>query len=661
MSATPRGRVLWTPSAERREASQLRRFAEFAAARAGKRFDDYESLHRWSIEDIPGFWRAVWDFSGVVHEGEIREVLANDRMPGASWFTGAELCLAENLLQFHGGRTAIVYEAEDEGLARTLSFDELLEAVARCRAGLKKLGVGPGDRVAAFLPNVPEAVVGMLAASSLGAIWSSASPDFGPQGVLDRFGQIEPKVIFAATESIYAGKRHALGERVRAIVEGIPSIRAAVLVDPPYETAGRRPDGVPGLRGQVFYRDLLGGGDRAPPIEFDRFPFAHPHAILYTSGTTGKPKCILHGAGGTLLKHIEEHRLQVDLREGDTFFYYTTTGWMMWNWLVSGLASGATIVLYDGSPVHPDPGRLFRLIDRRGITVFGASPRFLAAVEAAGYEPRERHSLASLRTVLSTGSPLSAEQFEWVYRSLKTDVQLQSISGGTDLIGCFVLGSPFHAVRAGEIACRALGMAVESVDENGAPQIGRKGELVCSQPFPSMPVGFWNDPDGSRYRAAYFERFPGKWHHGDFIELNEDGGAVIHGRSDATLNPGGVRIGTAEIYRAVERLPEVREALAVGRPVGADETIILFVVLAPGAVLDEGLRDRIRRAIRESVSPRHVPAEIYEIGEIPRTISGKTVELSVARILRGEDVKNRDALANPEALEQFRKFAGEKA
>ncbi len=652
MSATPRGRVLWTPPAERREASQLWRFAEFASARAEQRFDDYESLHRWSIEDIRAFWRAVWDFSGVVHQGEIREVLADDRMPCSSWFTGVELCLAENLLHFHGGRTAIVYEAEDEGLARTLSFDKLLEAVARCRAGLKRLGVGPRDRVAAFLPNIPEAVVGMLAASSLGAIWSSASPDFGLQGVLDRFGQISPKVIFAATESSYAGKRHSLGDRVRLIVDGIASIRAAVLVDPP----GKRAVEVPGVRGQVFYRDLLGEGVRAPPIGFDRFPFAHPHAILYTSGTTGRPKCILHGAGGTLLKHIEEHRLQVDLREGDVFFYYTTTGWMMWNWLTSGLATGATVVLYDGSPVHPDPGRLFRLADRWGITVFGASPRFLSAVQAAGYEPRERHSLAALRTFLSTGSPLSAEQFEWVYRSLKSDVQLQSISGGTDLIGCFVLGSPFHAVRAGEIACRALGMAVESIDEDGRPQIGRKGELVCSRPFPSMPVGFWNDPDGSRYRAAYFERFPGKWHHGDFIELSEDGSAVIHGRSDATLNPGGVRIGTAEIYRAVERLPEVRESLAVGRPVGGDEAIVLFVVLAPGAALDEGLRDRIRRAIRESVSPRHVPAEIHAIAEVPRTVSGKMVELAVARILRGEEVKNRDALANPEALDQFRKF-----
>ena len=407
--------------------------------------------------------------------------------------------------------------------------------------------------------------------------------------------------------------------------------------------------------GQLAWSDFLGQEITAP--RFDQLPFAHPLAILYTSGTTGVPKCIVHSAGGTLLKHLEEQVLQVDLRPSDVFFYFTTCGWMMWNWLVSGLATGATIVLYDGSPLHPDAARLFRLIDRNKISVFGTSPRFLAAAESAGLVPREAFSLASLRTILSTGSPLHPAQFEWVYGAIKSDVMLSSISGGTDIIGCFVLGSPLHSVRAGEIPCKALGMDVQSVSDDGRAALGERGELVCATPFPSMPIGFWNDPDGAKYRAAYFARFPGKWHHGDFIEIFEDGASVIHGRSDATLNPGGVRIGTAEIYRAIQGVPGVAEAIAVGRQTGADERIVLFVVLKPGHVLDEHLEKAIRARIRNEVSPRHVPAEIHPIAEIPRTVSGKIVELAVAKILRGEEVENRDALANPESLEAFKKFA----
>jgi acetoacetyl-CoA synthetase len=645
------GKLLWTPPRARVEGSNLARFARLASARAGRPFPDYESLWRWSVEELAGFWKAVWDFAGVVHGGEVEAVLEEPRMPGARWFRGAELSYAENLLRHRGSRPALIFEGEAESMRRTLSFDELRRQVAAARAGLERLGVRSGDRVAAFTPNQPEAVVAFLAASSLGAIWSSASPDFGLEGVLDRFGQIEPKVLFAASSSLYNGKSHALGERLKAIAARLPSLRAVVVYPGPDGNGGE----VSGLPGQLPFSELLAG----PPSEplFERKPFDHPLSILFTSGTTGLPKCIVHGAGGTLLKHLEEHLLQVDLRPEDTFFYYTTTGWMMWNWLVSGLAAGATLVLYDGSPLHPDPGRLFRMIDRDQVTIFGTSPRFLSALRNAGYQPRSAHALTSLRTILSTGSPLHPELFEWVYRSLKEDVELSSISGGTDLVGCFVLGSPFHAVRSGVIGCRALGMKVESLDEEGRPQVGRKGELVCSAPFPSMPLRFWNDPEGSRYRAAYFERYPGRWHHGDFIELTPEGGAVIHGRSDATLNPGGVRIGTAEIYRAVERLPEVREALAVGRAEDGDERIVLFVVPAAGAVLDEPLRERLRHAIRESVSPRHVPSEIHAIREVPRTVSGKSVELAVARLLRGEEPGNREALANPESLEEFRKFA----
>jgi acetoacetyl-CoA synthetase len=652
-----RGRVLWTPSPERRARSSLRAFADAASRRTGRALATYEEIHRWSIEDPAAFWRLVWDFTGVIGEGELEPALSGRGMPGARWFPGARLSFAENLLRHASAagtgpgaaRPALIFECEDESLRRVVTLGELAGGVARARAGLERLGVGPGDRVAAFTPNVPEAVIGMLAASSLGAIWSSCSPDFGPRGVLDRFGQIGPKVLLAADGYVYAGKRHPLGERIRHIVEHVPSIRSTVI----YPYAGPSVEGIPG---QVSWSDLLAGGEARH--SFARPPFDHPLYILYTSGTTGVPKCIVHGAGGTLLKHLEEHVLQVDLRRDDVLFYFTTCGWMMWNWLVSGLASGAAVVLHDGSPLHPDAGRLFRMIDRNGITVLGTSPRFLSAVEDSGLVPRDAFSLASLRTILSTGSPLHPARFEWVYRAVKEDVELSSISGGTDIVGCFVCGSPFHPVRAGEISCRALGMKVESLDEEGKPVLGEKGELVASLPFPSMPVGFWNDPDGSRYRDAYFTRYPGKWHHGDYIQFAEDGYSVIHGRSDATLNPGGVRIGTAEIYRAVEGFPEVREALAVGRQAEGDERIVLFVVLAPGAALDAALEARIRDAVRKAASPRHVPSEIHAIPEVPRTLSGKSVEIAAAKVLRGEEVKNRDALANPEALEYIRRFAG---
>ncbi len=638
---TTRGKVLWTPPAERQAGSAIRAFM-------GQTFSDYAMLQKWSVSKPAEFWNAVWNFCEVIHSGEVRSVLSNSRMPGALWFEGAELNFAENLLRHNGARTAIVFESENESLRRTLSFDDLRDQVARCAEGLRRAGVQPGDRVCAFTPNVPEAVVAYLATASIGAIWSSCSPDFGPQGVIDRFGQIGPRVLFAADETRYSGNRHELDGRIEEIQSRIPTIDTVVV----YPFARERPTLRPG---QVAWADFL--GEKSEPLRFERFPFAHPLAILYTSGTTGVPKCIVHSAGGTLLKHLEEHRLQVDLRPEDKFFYFSTCGWMMWNWLVSGLATGCTIVLYDGNPLHPDASRLFRMVDQDGISIFGTSPRFLSAVENAGLVPRDIFSLGSLRTMLSTGSPLHPRQFEWVYRAIKDDVMLSSISGGTDLIGCFVLGSPLHPVRSGEISCKALGMDVESLDEEGRPLVNEKGELACATPFPSMPIKFWNDPDGAKYKAAYFERFPGKWHHGDLIELFEDGASVIHGRSDATLNPGGVRIGTAEIYRALQGVPGVVEGIAVGRRAGADERIVLFVVLDKGLQLDSECERAIRSRIRAEVSPRHVPAEIHQIAEVPRTMSGKSVELAVARILRGEEVKNLSTLANPEALEQFRKFA----
>ena len=648
-------KLLWTPTPERRDTSTLATFTEWLEGRARRSFETYEDLHRWSVENIPEFWRAVWTFSDVVHDGQITRVMSEPRMPGTIWFEGAELNFAENLLRGEPDRLAVIAETELEGMRRELTLGELRTLVSRAAAGLRALGVGQGDRVAALLPNIPECLVAMLASASIGAIWSSCSPDFGTQGVIDRFGQIAPRVLFSADGYLYRGKQHSLEGRLRDLRERLPSVEHWVRI--PFSGRELRSPGGPELRslgGQIGWEDFL--GDSAEPPRFERLPFAHPLYIMYTSGTTGTPKCIVHGAGGTLLKQLEEHRLQTDVKEGDVLFYFTTCGWMMWNWLVSGLASGATIVLYDGNPMAPDERRLFRMIDRNSISHFGTSPRYLSAIEKSGLVPRDEFALDSLRAILSTGSPLHPAQFDWIYEAVKTDVHMASISGGTDLMGCFVLGAPVLPVYRGEIQARCLGMDVQSFSDDGKPLSNEKGELVCCAPFPSMPLGFWNDPDGSKYRAAYFERFPDVWHHGDFIEFTERGSAIIHGRSDATLNPGGVRIGTAEIYRQVETLPEIEDAIAVERQVNGEDFIALFVVLAEGVELGEELCQRVRTAIREGASPRHTPKEILAIPEVPRTVSGKAVELAVAQVLRGEEVTNRDALANPEALEAFRKF-----
>jgi acetoacetyl-CoA synthetase len=642
------GAPLWRPSAERIERAQVTAFARAAEARHGVRLPDQAALHRWSVEEPERFWRDVFQRCGVVAAAEGPVVLeGRERMPGARWFPQARLNFAENLLRRRDAAPALVFRSE-AGQAREIGHGELHAEVSRLAAALRAFGIRPGDRVAGYLPNLPEAIVAMLAAASVGAVWSSCSPDFGVPGVLERFGQIEPRVLFCADGYAYGGKHFDSLERVAELRTHLPCVERVVVV--PHLAVEPDLRAVPGA---IAWPDAL-APHAAGEIAFEQLPFDHPLYILYSSGTTGAPKCIVHGAGGTLLQHLKEHRLHVDLGPADRLFYFTTLGWMMWNWLASGLASGATLVLYDGSPFHPGPAALFDVAEATGVTVFGVSARFLDGAAKAGLEPARTHDLSRVRAILSTGSPLVPESFDWVYANVKRDVELRSISGGTDIVSCFVLGSPTLPVWRGEIACPGLGMRVEVFDPEGRPLRGEKGELVCTAPFPSMPLGFWNDPDGRRYRAAYFERFPGAWAHGDFAETTEHGGFVIHGRSDAVLNPGGVRIGTAEIYRPVERIPEVLESLAVGQEWQGDTRIVLFVRLREDARLDDALAARIRERIRSEASPRHVPARIVEVADIPRTRSGKIVELAVRDVVHGRAVRNREALANPEALELFR-------
>ncbi len=636
---------IWTPSLFRIADANLTRFLAFVGAR-GKPATDCDALYRWSIEEPAAFWDALWEFAGVAGERGAGPALAGGkRMPGARWFPGARLNFAENLLRGPETEPVVVFRNE-RGDRRELSRGGLRAETVRIAAGLARDGVGPGDVVAGFLPNVPEAVIAMLATASLGATWTSCSPDFGIQGVLDRFGQVKPKVLFTADGYFYAGKTVDSMAPIAGVLESLPSVERVVVVS--YVNAAGCA-GTP-ARSQRF----ADYGERGATGRFERLPFDHPLYILYSSGTTGVPKCIVHGAGGTLLQHLKEHLLHTDLKPGDRLFFFTTCGWMMWNWLASALASEATIVLYDGSPLHPGPEVLWQMAADETVTIFGTSPRYLASLEKAGYRPRDRHGLATLRTVLSTGSPLAPEQYDFVAGAIGPDVQLASISGGTDIVSCFALGNPLLPVYRGELQCRGLGMKVEVRDETGRPVAGERGELVCAAPFPSMPLGFWNDPDGSRYRAAYFERYPGVWHHGDYALLTERGGLVILGRSDAVLNPGGVRIGTAEIYRQVELIPEVLESVVIGQETGHDVRVVLFVRLREGLLLDEALAARIRRQIRANTTPRHVPARILQVPEIPRTLSGKVVELAVREAVHGRLVKNTDALANPAALEHFR-------
>ena len=634
--------ILWQPSAERAAGTQI---WQFAARRGFTGPDAVEKLRQWSVDHPVEFWQDVWDLGGVRAGQPATNVLERPHaLPGARWFVGARLNYAENLLRRGDDAPAMIFRGED-GSRRELSWAHLHAEVGRIASAYRAAGVGVGDRVGAYLPNLPETIIAMLAASSLGAVWSSCSPDFGVQGVLDRFGQIEPKVLVTTDGYRYGGKAIDIKGKVLEIRAGLPSVRLVVVVPflDPAADAGFVAGGV-----------AWNSAGRSGPPEFAQLPFDHPLCVLYSSGTTGKPKAIVHGQGGTLLQHLKEHRLHTDIRPGDRVFYFTTCGWMMWNWLAGVLACEATPVLFDGNPFHPGPEALWRMAEEEGVVVFGTSAKYIDAIHKSGHRPCDAFGLAALRTILSTGSPLLPESFDFVYQAIKPEVQLSSISGGTDIVSCFVLGNPAGPVRRGEIQMRGLGMAVEVWNDAAQSVVGEKGELVCTRPFPCMPVGFWNDPDGSRYRAAYFERFPGVWHHGDYAELTPDGGIVIYGRSDAVLNPGGVRIGTAEIYRQVEQIDEVLEALCIGQAWQGDVRVVLFVRLRDGVVLDDALQDRIRRRIRANASPRHVPAKIVQVADLPRTLSGKLTELAVRDVVHGKPVKNTEALQNPDALDRFR-------
>ena len=643
---------LWTPSADRIANARLTAYQSWLQDRHQLSFKDYADLHRWSVESPEAFWASIWDFCGVKAQQNYERVLDHGDTfptcgePAARWFPGAKLNFAENLLRRRDDKTAIVSLLEN-GQRRTLSYAELYTQVEQLAHTLREQGVQAGDRVAGFMPNIAETVVAMLATTSIGAIWSSCSPDFGFQGVMDRFAQIQPKVLFAIDGYFYNGKTLDTRERVAEIATSLESIEQVIVTSVTTERAD-----ISNIDKARHFRDAL--SNSPAPLSFEALPFDHPLYIMYSSGTTGTPKCIVHGAGGTLLQHLKEHQLHTDLGADDVLFYFTTCGWMMWNWLVSGLASECTLVLFDGSPFAQRGKLLLDAIDQEGISVFGTSAKFIASLEKAGHKPKETHQLNTLKAILSTGSPLSHESFDYIYRDFKEDVCLSSISGGTDIISCFVLGNPTLPVYKGQIQCIGLGMAVEIWNDEGQSVTEEKGELVCTKPFPCCPVGFWNDEDGSRFHKAYFAQFDNLWAHGDYGEITPQGGMVIHGRSDAVLNPGGVRIGTAEIYRQVEKIDAVLESIVIGQNWDDDVRVVLFVVLREGIELSDDLIQTIKSTIRQNTTPRHVPAKILQVPDIPRTISGKIVELAVRNVVHGEPVKNTDALANPGALEHFR-------
>lgn len=640
--------VLWRPSTAQIQASRMDAFRRQVNLRYNLQLTDYAALHRWSVEQRPAFWQTLADYFHVQwHTPPTQTLREGPLMPEAQWFPGATLNYAEHLLQRRDDRPAVVAVRED-GQRQVLTHAQLAAHVAGMQKALQALGIQAGDRIASVMPNTWETLVAMLACTSLGAIWSSSSPEFGLHGIIDRFGQIAPKLLIACAGYQYAGKTVDQVEKINQVTAQLPHLEHLLVV--PYTRSHTRPEAFC-ARGVSLWDDFYQpGGDP----HFTALPFDHPLYILYSSGTTGVPKCIVHRTGGVLLQHLKEHGLHNDLKSEDVLFYYTTCGWMMWNWLASGLAVGATLVLYDGSPFHPGPQRLLDLIDAERIHAFGTSAKYLAALEQEGIEPAKSHCLNSLRLIMSTGSPLSPHSYDYVYRKIKPDLCLASMSGGTDIVSCFVLGNPVLPVRRGEIQCKGLGMAVQVWNEHGQPVIGEKGELVCTRNFPSMPVGFWGDNDGSRYHDAYFSQYPGVWAQGDYAEENAEGGMIIHGRSDAVLNPGGVRIGTAEIYRQVEKVEEVVESVAIGQDWHNDVRVVLFVRLREGLQLDDALRQHIRQVIRQYTTPRHVPAVIVQVTDIPRTISGKLVELAIRNVVHGLPVKNTDALANPEALAQFR-------
>ncbi len=639
---------LWQPSAATVANANMTAFAREIESRHGVSLPDYQALHRFSLDRMEDFWSAVWDYGGVIatRRGE-RVLVDGDSMPDARFFPDATLNFAQNLLRRRDDTPAMIFRAEDK-VERIVSWAELHDAVSLLSQALAAAGIGPGDRCAGFVPNMPESIIAMLAAASLGAVWTSCSPDFGVQGVLDRFGQVEPKVLFTADGYHYNGKSHDSLGRIAEVLSQLPTVVRVVV----FPLLAGEPD-VSNIANATTLADFT-APFAAGEIDYRAMEFNAPLYILYTSGTTGAPKCIVHGAGGTLLQHLKEHRLHSDIKPGDRVFYFTTCGWMMWNWLVTALASEATLLLYDGAPFYPDGNVLFDFADAHGMTLFGTSAKFIDALAKAGLKPRQTHDLSSLRGMASTGSPLAPEGFDYVYQQVKADICLSSICGGTDIVSCFVLGNPAAPVWRGEIQAPGLGMAIGVFDDDGKSLTGEKGELVCTRPFASLPLGFWDDDSGTRFRAAYFERFENVWHHGDFIERTDHGGFIVHGRSDATLNPGGVRIGTAEIYRQVERIDEVVEAICIGQEWRGDVRVVLFVRLRDRVVLDDTLADRIRRRIRANCTPRHVPARIVQIADIPRTRSGKITELAVRDVVHGRPVRNIEALANPEALDLYR-------
>ena len=637
-------RALWCPSEERKKKTNMTRYLDFLKENYELNFETYDDLYTWSISNRASFWATLWDFFDIKASRPYETVLENpDNMLESTWFQSARLNYAQNLLQSNDNRTALIFKGESHNPVK-MTYSHLHQEVSQLAASLREAGVTVNDRVVGFMPNMAETVVAMLATASIGAIWSSCSPDFGIKGVLDRFGQIEPKILFTANGYFYKGKTIDSLSKISGILENLPTIEQVIVV--PYTEESDISDG-----NLVHYKDFL---SQPQSIQFEQLPFDHPLYILYTSGTTGIPKCMVHGQGGTLIQHLKELVLHTDLKREDTIFYFTTCGWMMWNWLVSSLAVGSAVVLFDGNPFYPDPGALFQLTEDIGISIFGTSAKYLAEIEKTGLKPGETYNLSTLKAILSTGSPLSVESFEFVYKDIKKDLQLSSISGGSDIISCFALGNPAGPVYAGELQCRGLGMKVEVFDENGNSIKGEKGELVCTASFPSQPIYFWNDENKEKYKSAYFDVFENVWLHGDFAEITEHNGMIIYGRSDATLNPGGVRIGTAEIYRVVETFFEIIDSLVVGQPWKNDVRVILFVKLRQGHELTDDLARKVRTAIRVNCSPRHVPAKVIAVDDIPYTISGKKVEIAVRKVIEGQPVYNRDALANPEALDLYK-------
>jgi acetoacetyl-CoA synthetase len=642
---------LWEPSEHTKKAARVTAFIDLINSSESTTISDFHGLYDFSITNPASFWRHVWKFCEIKASSNADMVIENpERMPGARWFPGSRLNFAENLLRYKDENLAIIFRGEDAKRS-TLTYAELNLRVAQMANALRSAGVSKGDRVAAMVPNMPETIIAMLGAASIGAVWSSCSPDFGVQGVLDRFGQIEPKVFITADGYFFKGKAIDCLEKAASVIKELKTVSKVVVI--PY--VNERPD-LNGLNGSENFNDFLDPEEAGPSAVagFEQLPFDHPLYVMFSSGTTGKPKCIVHSAGGTLLEHLKELVLHCDLRRSDRIFYQTTCGWMMWNWLVSSLACGATVVLYDGAPFHREGRILFDIADEERITIFGTNAKYISALEKEGIRPAKSHSLNELRSILSTGSPLAMESFDFIYNEVKSDVCLSSISGGTDILGCFALGSPLLPVHRGELQCRSLGMKVEVFDDEGRSLVGEKGQLVCTAPFPSMPIGFWNDSSGEKYHQAYFDVFPNVWHHGDYVELNERGGMVFYGRSDAVLNPGGIRIGTAEIYNQVEQLSEISESIVISQRWQNDERIVLFVKLKSGHTLDENLKEKIRKQIRTNTTAFHVPRKILEVEDIPRTRSGKIVELAVKNIVHGLPIKNMSALANPEALDFFK-------